>query len=349
MLAFEMLVRHFSRLWPQVERQSLSQKMGKPMRTIPCGRLQMPMVGLGTWQANDPKEFEAALNQALDIGYRHIDTAAFYDNEHIIGKIINQWICSEKLKRDDLFIVTKLPIQGIHRDRVEKYLCQSLEKLCLDCLDLYLIHFPYGKTESTKEVVYEKADHKGIWQAMEKQVEAGRTKTIGISNFSISQIDNILKFCKIKPANLQIENHVFLQQPELVQFCHQNGIGVTAYSPLGSPHFNTFLKHLGLKERNLVNVLTNPVVAEIAKKHCKSNAQVALRFLIQRNLAVIPKSTTPERLKSNFDLFDFCLSDQEMKKLETLDIGEEARICDWKFFPKIEEHPAYPFRKNKKC
>ncbi|XP_050510198.1 1,5-anhydro-D-fructose reductase [Diabrotica virgifera virgifera] len=315
-------------------------------KTVPCGSLNMPTVGLGTWQATDEEELEKALNAALEIGYRHIDTAAAYENEHIIGKVLNQWISAGKLKREDLFIVTKLPTRGIHRDRVEKYLTESLKKLRLDYVDLYLIHFPVGLAETEGSIVFEKEDHLGIWKSMEKQVEAGRTKTIGLSNFTVSQIENILKNCKIKPANNQVELHVFLQQPELVQFCQKSGISVTAYSPLGTPGMNIFLKKLGIKEKTLVNVLANPVILNIAKKHNKTSAQVALRFLLQQNIIVIPKSVNPERLKSNFDIFKFKLDDEDMKQLRGLEVGEDARMGDWKILPGLAEQPAYPFRRN---
>ncbi|CAG9840964.1 unnamed protein product [Diabrotica balteata] len=320
--------------------------MAKTVKPVPCGATKMPIVGLGTWLATDPAELEVALNTALEVGYRHIDTAAVYNNEHIIGKVINQWICSGKLKREDLFITTKLPIQGIHRDRVEKYFHRSLQKLAVEYVDLYLIHFPFGMAESSDTVVYEEEDHRGIWKVMEKQVYACKAKSIGLSNFNKSQVANLLKFCDIKPANLQIELHVFLQQPELVQFCRENEIGVTAYSPLGNPGFNKFLKSRGQQERQLVNVLTNPVVADIAKTHQRSNAQIALRFLMQKYIVIIPKSVTPSRIHDNFDVFDFILDDEEMKRLESLDIGEEARIVDWKVYPNIENHPAYPFGKG---
>ncbi|CAG9837175.1 unnamed protein product [Diabrotica balteata] len=316
-------------------------------KTISCGGLNMPTVGLGTWEARDDSEIETALNAALELGYRHIDTAAAYGNEHVIGKVLKKWFDSGKLSRDDLFIVTKLPAPGIHPDRVEKYLTKSLADLQLDYLDLYLIHFPVGIKEGEGPPQFEKEEHKALWQNMEKQVDAGRTKTIGLSNFNVKQIDKFLKFARIKPACNQIELHVFLQQPELVQFCQKNNIVVTAYSPLGNPGYNTFLKRIGVEERtDLVNVLTNPIITEIAKKHNRSNAQVALRFLIQKNTVVIPKSVNPARIKSNFELYDFSLDDADMKKIETLDIGEAARIVDWRVYPKIDEQPEYPFAKK---
>ncbi|CAH1101273.1 unnamed protein product [Psylliodes chrysocephalus] len=222
----------------------------------------------------------------------------------------------------------------------------SLDNLGLDYVDLYLIHCPIGMVETENVVEFEPHDHKGLWASMEKQVDQGRAKTIGVSNFNIKQIDNLLKFARIKPACNQIELHVFLQQPELVKFCQSHDIVVVAYSPIANPGYNKFLKRLGIEERkDLMNILTNPVISEIAKKHGKSNAQIALRFLVQKNIVVIPKSVSPARLKENFDLFSFSLDDAEIAKMEGLDVGEPARIVDWLIFPKIDEHPDYPFGK----
>lgn len=167
---------------------------------------------------------------------------------------------------------------------------------------------------------------------MEEQVDAGRTKTIGLSNYNISQIQTVLKSARIKPANLQVELHVFLQQPDLVEFCQKHGVTVVAYSPLGTPGYNGFLKKFGLEARDLPNILTNPVVGKIAKKHSKTPAQVALRFLNQLGIAAIPKSTNIERLKQNIDVFDFTLDAEDLKELKGL--NKQFRICDWGIFPK---------------
>ncbi|VEN35379.1 unnamed protein product, partial [Callosobruchus maculatus] len=168
---------------------------------------------------------------------------------------------------------------------------------------------------------------------MEEQVDAGRTKAIGLSNFNQRQIERILKSARIKPACLQVEIHVAMQQKELVDFCHKNGIVVVAYSPLGSPGYNTFLKTVGQGGKELPNMIQNPVVKQIAEKHKKSTGQVMLRFLIQRDIVPIPKSVNPARIKQNFEVFDFKLDDEDMKRLADLEIGESARVCDFKFFP----------------
>nr|CAI5830155.1 unnamed protein product [Callosobruchus analis] len=183
---------------------------------------------------------------------------------------------------------------------------KSLDNLRLNYVDLYLVHFPIGTNQMILFPL----------QKMEEQVDAGRTKAIGLSNFNQRQIERILKSARIKPACLQIEIHVAMQQKELVDFCHKHGIVVVAYSPLGSP-----------------NMIQNPVVKQIAEKHKKSTGQVMLRFLIQRDIVPIPKSVNPARIKQNFEVFDFKLDDEDMKKLGDLDIGESARVCDFKFFP----------------
>jgi alcohol dehydrogenase (NADP+) len=319
------------------------------------GGLKMPALGIGTWQSKDETETAAAINAALEAGYRHIDTAYRYENEKIIGKVLKEWFASGKLKREDVFITTKLPLHAVHPDRVEPFMKKSLKNLGLDYVDLYLIHFPIGfkydeGTEKLKinekgEIETEgKTDHAAIWKKMEEQVDAGRAKTIGLSNYTIAQIQTVLKSARIKPANLQVEIHVYFQQHPLVDFCHKNGITVVAYSPLGSPGYNKFLKNMGQEPKELPDILADPVVGKIAKKHSKTPAQVVLRFLIQRGLAPIPKSVTPKRLQENINVFDFVLDDGDFKELLKLDLGEKGRVCDFKLFKGIQNHPDFPVK-----
>nr|XP_023018785.1 aldose reductase-related protein 1-like [Leptinotarsa decemlineata] len=317
---------------------------------MPSGS-KMPAIGLGTFQSVET-ELENALNAALEAGYRHIDTAFVYENEVVIGRVLKQWISSGKVKREELFITTKLPICGVHEDRVELFIKKSLENLQLDYIDLYLIHFPIGtnyveghSVTPPDQVKLEKSDHLAIWKKMEEQVEAGRAKNIGVSNFNENQIKKIIDSAKIKPACLQVELHLSLQQKELVDFCHRNGLVVVAYSPLGSPGFNTFLESLGQEAIPLPNLLQNPDVKRIAEKHKKASGQVMLRFLIQKNIVPIPKSVTASRIKENIEVFDFSLDSEDMKVLESLDVGERARIFDFNFFPLLKEHPEWPFKK----
>jgi alcohol dehydrogenase (NADP+) len=317
------------------------------------GGLKMPTLGFGTFDSNDETEVTVSLNAALEAGYRHIDTAYVYQNEKIIGNVLKQWFASGKLKREDIFITTKLPMYGVHPDRVEFFMKKSLENLQLKYVDLYLVHLPLGfkydestgrmKVNEKGEVQFEgKTDHAAIWRKMEEQVDAGRAKTIGLSNYNISQIETVLKSARIKPANLQVELHVFLQQNALVDFCHKNGITVVAHTPLGSPGYNKFLKKIGKPERDLPDILSNPVIGKIAKKHSKSSAQIAIRFLIQRGIAPIPKSVTPPRGQEKINVFDLTLDDRAMKELKNLDVGEKARVCEFRVFNGIELHPDYP-------
>ncbi|KAJ8932847.1 hypothetical protein NQ318_012475 [Aromia moschata] len=310
------------------------------------GGVKMPAIGIGTWQVSDEVELVTALNFALEIGYRHIDTAFVYQNEAIVGRVLKEWFSSGKLKREDVFVTTKLPAQGVHKDRVEVFLKKSLENLQLDYVDLYLIHFPLalkhveGGPPGPPEV--DETDHLAVWKKLEEQVDTGRTKTIGVSNFNKIQIDRILKNSRIKPSCLQVELHIFLQQRELVQFCHQNGIVVVAYCPLGSPAFNKFLTKIG---KDTARHPARPSRREDCQQTQKTTAQVALRHLLQRSIVAIPKSVTPNRIKENIDVFDFTLDAEDMKALDALDRGENGRICDFVHVAKFKDHPEWPFPK----
>lgn len=168
---------------------------------------------------------------------------------------------------------------------------------------------------------------------MEEQVKNGRTKTIGVSNFNIKQIKQILEIAQIKPANQQIEMHLYLQQKEMIEFCKENDITVAAYAPLGSPAYNQFLKSYNLEERPLPRIFENPLVKTLAEKYGKTPGQIALRFIIQQGVAAIPKSTSVERLQENFNVFDFALNASDMEILKGLDLGENGRIFTFSSFP----------------
>lgn len=216
-------------------------------------------------------------------------------------------------------------------------------------LDLYLIHTPFAY-EDAGEVLHpfnEKGeikidpntDHLQIWSVMEKQVLEGRTKAIGLSNFNVGQIKRILDNAKLPISNLQIELHMYFQQKELVKFCQKNDISVTAYAPLGS---RGFVEKIG-KGDAVPNLLQNLIVLEIAKKYKKTPAQILLKHIIQKGIIAIPKSTNPSRIKKNFELFDWKLEAEDVNKLNALDMGESARICDFSFFKGLSKHPEFPF------
>lgn len=305
----------------------------------------MPVVGYGTWQAKD-EDLEKALEAALEAGYRHIDTATVYENEHVIGKVLDKWLKAGKVKREELFIVTKLPPSGNRPSNVESFIKQSLEKLKLDYLDLYLVHTPFSfvegddlhpRDENGTFKFDHSTDHVAVWKELEKQVDNGRTKAIGLSNFNPKQISRILKAARIPPANLQVEMHVYHQQKELVAFCKENNITMVAYSPLGTQGTS---KLLGIA---IPKLMENPTVVKIAEKHSKTPAQVLLKFLVQKGVAVIPKSTNPDRLKKNIEIFDFQLTDEDMSELEALDQGAKGKILDFSFMKGVKDHPEFPF------
>ncbi|KAK3930824.1 Aldo-keto reductase family 1 member A1 [Frankliniella fusca] len=303
---------------------------------------KMPLLGYGTWQAH-AGEMEGPLENALQAGYRHIDTAAAYDNEDVIGKLIQEnWLSPGKLKREDLFIVTKLPPKGVRPGGPEKWLKQSLEKLRMNYVDMYLIHVPcsvkvWGPDDSMvspegKIVVEEDTDHIAVWKEMEALVDAGLAKNIGLSNFNKRQIQNILDICRIKPANLQVELHMYMQQRPLVDFCHKNGIAVTAYSPIGSPGSDALINGKFGGNVTLPDLLRNPVVLELANKYKKSAGQILLKHIVDRGIVAIPKSLSKERIQQNINIFDFKMDAADTKKLDALDKGKDGRIFDFSFF-----------------
>lgn len=296
----------------------------------------MPMVGLGTYQGHDD-EMRQVLNVALECGYRHIDTATVYENEVEIGDVLHEWLSSGRVAREELFVVTKLPMTGNRSGDVSRFLQDSLDKLRLSYVDLYLIHSPVGMKANRKGEFDMDTNHEEIYKAMEEQVDAGKAKAIGLSNFNSKQIERILKVCRIKPANLQVEVHVYHQQKALRELCRAFDISVCAYCPLGAPHAAK-----GSDEYPIL--LQHPVVTSVAERLGRTPAQVLLRFLIQNNLVVIPKSTNQKRVKENFSVFDFELSREDMASLEALDRKGNGRIIDFKsLFKGIENHPEWPF------
>ncbi|KAG8266255.1 hypothetical protein J6590_076532 [Homalodisca vitripennis] len=229
---------------------------------------------------------------------------------------------------------------------VKESLQKQLKALQLDYVDLYLVHTPIGldpdQELTASESTVEKGpkldlttDHVALWKEMEKQVDAGLTKAIGISNFNIKQIERILKIARIPPANLQIELYLYLQSKAEQELCRKKGITLTSYGSLGSPGAPTWL----INGANF-NPLQDPVVVRIAKAHNKTPSQVLLRHLLQLGIAVIPKSSNPDRIRENIQVFDFELTPAEMKELSSLDKGEEGRRFVFDYF---KSHPEYPY------
>ncbi|CAG2059655.1 unnamed protein product [Timema podura] len=278
----------------------------------------------------DTASIESTINTALEVGYRHFDTAYFYNNEAEMGKAFKKLFDSGKFKREELFIVTKLPPTGNRASSVEKYIKLSLKALQLDYVDLYLIHNPVGNKEaeakpdklSTMELDMD-TDLISLWKAMELQVDAGRARSIGVSNFNADQTARII------PANNQVELHLYFQRKELAAFCKALDVTMCAYAPLGSPAFPEFYSNVmkgDAKKLPNVNPLQDPVVLKIAKNHNKTPAQILLRQIVQRGIVVIPKSSNPGRQRENFQVLDFELTEEEMYEMSLLDRGKKFSL-----------------------
>jgi len=247
--------------------------------------VEMPVLGLGTWQMFDHIEAKKTILTAIEAGYRHIDTAAFYQNEEAVGEAVRE--CG--IDRKEMFIVTKLWNPDHGYEKALKAFDTSMRKLKADYLDLYLVHWP---NELNKET----------WKALEKLYKDGAVRAIGVSNFLKHHIVELLPDCEIKPMVNQFEFHPYLVQPELLNYCREQNIQPEAWSPL--------------MQGNLTDV---PLLAELAKKYNRTPAQIVLRWDVQLNIVTIPKSSNPGRIKSNLDIFSFELADEDIKRISELD------------------------------
>ncbi|WP_202079564.1 aldo/keto reductase [Caldalkalibacillus salinus] len=253
----------------------------------------MPRFGLGVFKVQDGDEVVQSVKAALDTGYRSIDTAAVYKNEEGVG----QALAETDVPREEIFVTTKLWNSEQGYDSTLKAFDESLKKLGLDYVDLYLIHWPLPKKGKFKET----------WQAFEKLYEEGRVRAIGVSNFNAHHLEELMEDCKVKPMVNQVEFHPKLTQQKVHEFCKQHQIQLEAWSPLMQGQ-----------------LLDNPTIVEIANKHDKSPAQVILRWDLQNEVVTIPKSIKPHRIKENADIFDFELSQEDMDKISAL--NEDQRV-----------------------
>ncbi|OFI46494.1 2,5-diketo-D-gluconic acid reductase [Floricoccus penangensis] len=258
---------------------------------------KIPVVGFGTWQTPAGDVAEESVTTALRAGYRHIDTAAIYGNEESVGKAI----AKSGIPRNEIFITTKLWNDAITYDDAKKAIDTSLEKLGLDYLDLYLIHWPNPKANRPNN----EKRNADVWRAMEDAVEDGKIKSIGVSNFHERHLTPLLATAKIKPSVNQIYLNPSDQQKDIVKFNKENGILTEAYSPLGTG-----------------KILELPTLMKIAEKYNKSTAQIALRWSLDKGFLPLPKSVTESRIIQNAELFDFDLTAEEISILDGLDEGK---------------------------
>ena len=260
------------------------------MQTVKLNNgVEMPILGFGVYQVPDHNECERVVSEALETGYRLIDTAQAYFNEEAVGSAIKK----SGVDRKDIFLVTKVWVSNGGYEKAKASIDESLRKLQTDYLDLILIHQPFN-------------DYYGTYRAMEEAYKSGKTRAIGVSNFYPDRFVDLCRFVDVKPAVNQVETHVFNQQKEARKYMEKYGTRIMAWGPFAEGKNNMF---------------TNETLVSVGKKYEKSSAQVALRFLTQEGIVVIPKSVKKERMEQNFNIFDFELTNEEIEEIRTLDLG----------------------------
>ncbi|EAS07800.1 aldo/keto reductase family oxidoreductase (macronuclear) [Tetrahymena thermophila SB210] len=269
---------------------------------------KMPAFGLGTFRTKNEQEMTNLIRTALDVGYRHIDTAKFYENEHMIGAALKTIFSEGKYKREDIFLVTKLfPNKGVKCIDVFN---QQLKDLQVDYVDLLLIHFPYAPPSDDYQQWNQKPVHQ-VWAELEEIHGLGLAKGLGISNFNCQMVIDLLSYCKVRPVVNQIELHVFNQQRNLVEFLKKAKVYPVGYSPMAK--YN--------------EVINNETVKAIAQKYNASVAQVLISFMFQQGVVVIPKTEKPERLQHNFDAQKLIFSEEDLETLKNL--NSNTRVVNY--------------------
>ncbi len=257
---------------------------------------KIPGVGFGLWKVDEEVEFRQVIKWALQAGFRHFDTAQAYGNEQWLGAELAAALAAGEVKRDELFVTTKIAVEHFGSKHTLKSFDQSYQKLQLDYVDLVLLHFPVSLLRDKS------------WHALEEIQASGRAKAIGVSNYTVRHLEHLLQIASVKPAVNQVELHVFLQQPELVEYCRTQDIVVEAYSPLAHGQG-----------------LDNQVLTDIAAKYGKTPTQVMLRWCVEQGTVPLPKSVHQDRIAQNIDIFDFAFDADDRVALKALDA--DMRTC----------------------
>jgi aldehyde reductase len=316
--------------------RTYSCQMGRTLRLN--NGLEIPIVGLGTYKS-PPGEVQQAVKDAISCGYRHLDCAWFYENEAEVGEGLHAKIADGTVKRDDVFITSKLWNNHHAKNRVVPMLKDTLAKLKLDYIDLYLVHWPMGFKESAPPLPqdasgYSDVDYLETWEGMEECVKLGLAKSVGLSNFNSEQVDRVLKHCKIKPVINQVEVNPNINQKKLIKFCKDRDIVITGFCPLGRSNYAG-------KPGFPTPTIHDPKVVDMGKKYNKTPAQIVLNYLVSLGISVVPKSVTKSRIEENFDIFDFELDGDDRAYLDSCNKNQrcspQTAYSDHIYFPfKIE-------------
>lgn len=293
---------------------------------------EMPTLGLGTWKSFESDAYHST-RHALDVGYRHLDTAFVYENEAEVGQAISEKIAEGVVTREEVFVTTKLG--GIHHDPalVERACRLSLSNLGLEYVDLYLMHMPVGQKFHNDSNVHgtlelTDVDYLDTWREMEKLVDLGLTRSIGLSNFNAAQTERVLANCRIRPVVNQVECHPGFQQRQLREHAKRHGLVICAYCPLARPQ----------PARQWPPFLYDEHAQNLAKKYGRTTAQICLRYLVQLGVVPLPKSSNKARIEENFRVFDFELSPEDVAGMEQYHTGQRTVP-----FSGMSGHKYYPF------
>ncbi|KAJ1166584.1 hypothetical protein NDU88_006983 [Pleurodeles waltl] len=307
---------------------------------------RIPVLGFGTYAPEDvPKgQCKAGVKAAIEVGFRHIDGAYLYQNEVEVGEAIREKIADGTVKREEIFCTGKLWVTFHPPELVRQGLEKSLKALQLDYIDLFLIHCPFSlkpgesiiPMDENGKIICHSVDLRATWEAMEACKDAGLVKSIGVSNFNRRQLELILNKPGLKhqPVCNQVECHVYLNQCKMLEFCKSKNIVLVAYQVLGSSRDKWI-------DQTTPVLLDDPVLLKIGLKYKKSSAQIAVRYILQRDIVVLAKSFTPEHIKQNIQVFDFHLAPEDMQAIDGL--NRDMRYLPMKLYA---EHPEYPFREE---